>query len=113
MSIRPDAAFPLISDRLKHYSDKLLTQQFPTCNCWIHESVVARFIGLPTNEEYGQSESLTALLQCIKQGYGGNRRRGTNVATTHYPVDLQDERNTSRVCYQQWGARQPFERGTL
>ena len=52
-------------------------------------------------------------MQCSKQGYGGNRRRGTNVATTHYPVDLQDERNPSRVCYQQWGARQPFERGTL
>ena len=113
MSKRADAAYPLISDRLKHYSDKLLTSHISTCNYWIHESVVARFIELPTNEVHGQSESLTALLNCIKVGYGGNRRKGTNVSTTHDPVDLQDEHNPSRVCYQQWGSKQPFERGAL
>ena len=112
MSRRPDAAYPLISNRLEHYSNQLLTH-FPKCNFWIHESVVARFIGLPTNEEYGQSQALTALLLCIKNGYGGSKRNKTIKATTHNATDLKNEHNVSGICYQEWGRKEEFDQGSL
>ena len=71
MSKNPFSAFKLIEQDLQVLSKKLL--EFPPCNSWIHESVVARTIGLPTNNQYGQSETLSTLIACIKKGWGGDK----------------------------------------
>ena len=110
MSRNVQAAYHLIQKDLVEYCDKLLGS-FRPCRFWIHESVVARFIGLPVGTEHGQSEALTSLLACIAKGSGGDKKKKTQKATTRNAVDLQNKKNGTRVCYQQWGAKEPFERG--
>ncbi len=100
MSKSSFAAYPLIMDKLAEYSRKLI--EFTPCDYWIHESVVANHIGLPRGDEHG-SEALTALLACMKKGYGGNERKNTKRSTGVNAVDLSDENNISRVSYQPWG----------
>jgi len=109
MSTCPFAAYHLIKDDLKGFSKELM--EFPPCQSWIHESVVAIFIGLPIGNEHGQSEALTALLECLKNGWGGDKEKGTQVFTERNPVDLQQDKNGSGVCYQTWGKKEPFKSG--
>ena len=110
MSNSPLVAYLLIKDDLPAYCDKLLSN-FPPCRFWIHESVVARYIGLPIGNEHGASEALTALLFCIKKGFGGSKKNKTQVLTGHSRVDLAEEMNNGKVCYQQFGRKEPFDRG--
>eukprot|EP00585_Thalassiosira_rotula_P024904 CAMPEP_0196247260 /NCGR_PEP_ID=MMETSP0913-20130531/37723_1 /TAXON_ID=49265 /ORGANISM="Thalassiosira rotula, Strain GSO102" /LENGTH=219 /DNA_ID=CAMNT_0041532159 /DNA_START=276 /DNA_END=932 /DNA_ORIENTATION=- len=110
MSTDPFAGFLLIRSDLNGLCKKLL--EFPACNYWVHESVVSRFIGLPTNNQYGQSEALTALIACIKKSYGGNKRKKNQAFTGFNPIELQDENNESGVCFQHWGRKELFQRGT-
>ena len=75
MSKKPHAAFYAISKELPAYAERLMA--IPDCPMWVHESVVSSLIGLPKSKEHGPSEALTSLLQCIKDSYGGNKRKGT------------------------------------
>lgn len=109
MSQRPSAAYPLIARDLASYCHKLM--HFPDSEYWIHESVITRYLGLPKNNEYGPSESLTALIYCIKNGYGGTARN--KISTGCDARDLADENNGGRVYYQIFGEKEEFERGTL
>ena len=109
MSTNPFAALPLIKDDLKELSKKLL--EFPPCNSWIHESVVAQYVGLPINNQHGQSEVLTALIACINKGFGGNKKKKTQVFTGFDPIELQNKNNGYGICFQIWGAKEPFKRG--
>ena len=50
----------------------------------------------------------------MKKGFCGNARKGTRVSTGVDAVDLQDQHNnTTRVCYQTWGAKEEFQSGSL
>lgn len=110
MSTNPLAAYYLLEGRLQEFSERLLS--IPACPFWVHESVVARLIELPRGTEHGQSEALTALLACLKKGYGGNRKKGTLQATGYNAVDLEVENNEYPICFQKWGEKEEFERGT-
>ena len=94
-------AYPLIKDELGGLCTKLVT--ILPCRSTIHESVVARFIGLLIGNVHGQSESLTALIACLKKGYGGDIKKGTRMSTRRHPVDLNHRNNYSEVSYQTWG----------
>jgi len=84
---------------------------FSPCRFWIHESVVARSISLPIGNEHGTSETLTALLFCIKKGFEGSKKHKTQVFTGHPLSDLSNEMGNGQVCYQQFGRKEPFDRG--
>ena len=59
--------------------------------------MVSNYIGLPVSNAHGQSEALTALLGCLKKGYGGNKRNGDRVMTGMDAVNLQDENNVTII----------------
>ncbi len=108
--VNPQSAYYLVEGKLQDYCQKLMN--FPHSPFWIHEKVVSDAIGLPTGKgDHGQSEALSALLDCIKKGHGGkqNNRTTTGVAA----CDLADQRNGSNVCYQFKGAKEAFQRGEL
>ena len=109
MSNSPSAAYPLIEGGLANYCRMLMG--FPDCEYWIHEAVITRYLDLPQNPTFGPSEALTALIYCIKKGYGGTQRKRT--PTECDMRDLADENNGGRVHYQIFGEREEFERGTL
>ena len=72
---RPTSAFPLIKDRLPEYCKKLTS--IPPFAFWIHEVVLADYLGLRQGPSHGKSEALTALLECLRKGYGGDQKKGT------------------------------------
>eukprot|EP00956_Cyclotella_meneghiniana_P031802 scaffold84988_cov103-Cyclotella_meneghiniana.AAC.1 len=92
MSNSPSAAYPLIAGDLANYCRMLM--EVPDCEYYIHESVIARYLDLPKNAQYGPSESLTALIYCIKKGYGGTQRKRTPTGCD--ALDLADENNGGR-----------------
>ena len=63
--------------------------------------MLSDYLGLPrgSNSVQGQSEALTALLHCIKEGGGGNRRRGTWVSTGILQGDLTMSNNALGNVY--------------
>ena len=79
-----------MKDDLGELCTKLMV--IPPCRSWIHESVVARFIALPIGNAHRQSESLTALIACPKEGYGGDTKKGNRMSTGRHPVDLDHEK---------------------
>ena len=89
--------------------------KFPRLGHWIHETVVANYIGLPKGAgEHGQSEALTSLRACIKAGKGGSKAKGNVKATgLEYAGDLSEQYNESGVCFQTWGGKESFKRGNL
>eukprot|EP00956_Cyclotella_meneghiniana_P021728 scaffold39992_cov37-Cyclotella_meneghiniana.AAC.1 len=109
MSNSPSAAYPLIAGDLATYCRKLM--EVPDCEYYIHESVITRYLDLPKNPQYGPSEALTALIYCIKKGYGGTQRKRTPTGCA--ALDLADENNGGRIHYQAFGEKEEFERGTL
>lgn len=54
------SAYHVIQDELQNYCNKLM--KFPRLGHWVHETVVANYIGLPKGVgEHGQSESFHSL----------------------------------------------------
>ena len=108
----PKSAYHLIKEDLSTYCKKL--SGFPESPFWIHETVLSNYIGLPrgrSGAEEGQQEAMTSLLLCIKKGYGGTQRDkdATGIAAS----DLADQQNNMHICYQEYGAKEPFQRGNL
>ena len=111
---KPLDAFHLIRGRLPEYCSKLAA--IPSCLFWIHETVLSDYLGLPrgSNSVQGQSEALTALLHCIKEGGGGNRRRGTWVSTGIPHADLKMSNNAlGNISYVSVRGQESFPRGDL
>ena len=110
--VNPHSSYPFIREKLEEYCLKLM--EFPECSYWIHEKVVADFIGIGRSDEFGQSKLLTSLLVCVKNGHGGKRRNKNSFKLTGVNmVDLNDENNGSRVCCQEFGLREEFQGGIL
>ena len=105
------AAFPLIAEDLPQLCQKLV--DFPPCNFWIHETKLAQHLNLPQGPEHGPCQALSAILACMRNGFGGNKRKRTQVFTGFDGVDLMNQNNNLGICYQQWGKREAFPRGTL
>ena len=90
-------AYYMIEQELTEYCQKLTS--FPPSPYWIHESVVSNFIGIPTGQStHGQADALTALLACIKDGYGGSKKKKSVTATGISAVDLRIQDNDLHVC---------------
>ena len=105
-------AYYMIEQELTEYCQKLTS--FPPSPYWIHESVVSNFIGIPTGQStHGQADALTALLACIKDGYGGSKKKKSVTATGISAVDLRIQDNDLHVCYQKFGRTELFKGGTL
>ena len=106
------AAYYLIEPRLEEYCQKLI--KFPKSVFWVHETVIANYLGIPTGKAgEGQSEALTSLISCIKAGYGGNRKKKTKKSTSIPNADLKDANNALGVCIQQYGKKEVFKGGEL
>ncbi len=106
------AAYHMVEAELAVYCKKLLT--FPPSVFWIHETVVSNFLGIPTGRgAEGQSDALTSLIACIKNGYGGRRRGNQHTVTSLDATDLKDQDNALGVCFQQYGKKELFQRGEL
>jgi len=56
---------------------------------------------------------LSAILACMNNGMGGNKRRRTQVKTGFDAVDLTEEHNSLGIFYLPWGRQEPFVRGRL
>ena len=74
---------------------------------------MAQYLNLPQGPEHGPCQALSAILACTKNGFGGNKRKKTQVFTGFDGVDLMNQNNNIGICYQQWGKREAFSRGTL
>ena len=106
------AAYHMIEGCLEGYCKKLLS--FPQSVFWVHETVVANYLGIPTGKGVeGQSEALTSLIACIKAGHGGNKKKKTNKATGVSQADLKDQKNALGVCIKQYGKKEVFPGGEL
>jgi len=102
----------MIEDRLEEYCKKLV--QFPPSVFWIHETVLSNYLGIPRGEgEYGQSDALTSLIACIKNGYGGNLRKRIRKMTGIDQADLFEHDNQLQIRYQHFGKKEIFARGDL
>jgi len=74
------SAYYMIEADLQGYCEKL--RGFHSSGFWIHETVVANFLGIPKGRGvHGQVDAITSLIACIKQGYGGNSKKKTIVST--------------------------------
>ena len=82
------AAFPLLGPKLPEYCHKLMT--IPDFEYWIHEKKLAAYLSLPSGHKLGPSDAMTALIACMKKGFGGDNRRGTKVATGYSLTDMSD-----------------------
>jgi len=110
--VNSHSSYPFIREKLEEYCLKLM--EFPECSYWIHEKVVADFIGIGRSDEFGQSKLLSSLLACVKNGHGGKRRNKNSFKLTGVNmVDLTHENNGSRVCCQGFGLREEFQGGIL
>jgi hypothetical protein len=107
MSTNPAAAYHLIKGNLPAYCAKILN--VPPCRYWIHESLVAKYLNLPRDNQFGQSEALTALIDCMSKGYGGSKRLGTKEPTQCSIIDFSD--NNSPLCIQKYARKDNFDRG--
>ena len=108
--VKLESAFPLIRGDLSNYVTKLV--EFPPCPFWIHENALADYLGLRRGPTQGKAEALTALLDSIKRGGGGNRKQNTFVATGIDMADLEDKNNSLNIYYQKRG-REQFKRGVI
>ena len=79
----------------------------------LHETKLAQYLNLPHGPEHGPYQALTAILACMKNGSGGNKRKKTQVFTGFDRVDLMNQNNNIGICYRKWGKREVFSRGTL
>ena len=91
MSKSPFATFPSIHRDLPQYCQKLV--EFPPCNFWIHETKLSQYLKLPQGPEHGPCQALTAILACMKKGFGGDPKKNTEVYTGLEAVDLLDANN--------------------
>ena len=85
------SAFPLLGDNLPTHCGKLAN--LPTSDYWVHEKKLAEYLQLPCGPQHGPTEVLTALAGALKVGYGGNRRKGTQVMTGFSPIDILEAKN--------------------
>ncbi len=108
----PQAAYYMIEGKLEYLCQQLV--KFPALVFWIHETVLANYLGISRSAKHGQGGAITPLLGCIKQGYGGNKKRGSYRATgLDGCFDLCEQGNAFQVCYQQFGDREAFGGGEL
>ena len=103
------AAFQLLGSKLPEHCCKL--NDIPDCNFWIHEKQLTTYLRLPGGPKHGPGDALTALLACMKKGFGGRKRDKNVVMTGLEAVDLAD--STNRIFFQRWGANEQFPGGTL
>ena len=103
------AAFPLLGSKLPEYCDKLMS--VPDFQYWIHEKKLAAYLSLPSGQKHGPADAMTALIACVKKGFGGNDRRNTKVATGHPSIDMAV--SSSRIYYQDFRTREEFVGGKL
>ena len=108
------SVLPLIKNILPQYFKKLVSIQ--PCVFWIHETILSNYLGLPrgSSKVQGQNEALTALITCIKDGGGGNKRKGTWVSTKIAVADLFcSENKPNSIHYVNASGKDEFPGGTL
>ena len=108
------SAFPLIKNKHPQYCKKLVS--IPPCAFWIHETTLSNYLGLPrgSDQVHGQNEALTAMITCIKDGGGGNKRKGTWVSTKIAVADLFCSKNEpNNIHYVNASGKEEFPQGTL
>ena len=107
------SAFFLIKDKLAQYCQRL--QSIPRCPFWIHETVLANYLGLPRGfgAVPGQSEALTSLIASIKKGGGGNKKKRQWVDTGIPYADLFSKCNELNIYFITASRDESFPRGRL
>ena len=103
------AAFPLLGSKLPDYCNKLIN--VPDFEYWIHEKTSAAYLSLPSGAQHGRADVMTALIACMKKGFGGDKKRKTLVPTGHVSIDMNG--SASRIYYQSHGVREEFGGGDL
>jgi len=107
----PFATLPLMGDNLSRYCKQL--SELPPSAFWIHEKKLCEHLQLPKGPKHGPSEVLTTILACMREGGGGNRRKGSWKSTGFDGVDLSEEGNAFGIYYQECGRKEEFSRGYL
>jgi hypothetical protein len=105
------SAFPLLGNNLPAFCEKLAN--LPTAEFWVHEKKLVEYLNLPCGPQHGPTEVFTALVRALKVGYGGDRRKGTQVMTGRPPIDLYDANNQLGVHCQMYGSPEAFDGGHL
>ena len=86
----------------------------PQAPVWIHEKALYNLVGITGGTTHGRNEVLTYLLEGIKKGYFGNKRK--DVITLAYGAsDLLDESNSNEynMTCQRYGVPEQFQGGSL
>lgn len=86
----------------------------PDCPVWIHEKQLYRILSIPTGTYFGRYHSLSCIINTIRKGTGGNKRKRTMVTVDANYSGCQfsiTSDSAYRVGYQFFGMRENFESG--
>ena len=83
------------------------------CPAWIHEAELCKILGIKSGAVYGQYNALTCVISIIKNGKGGNSKKGTAVTINpSFCCDLTITGDRNRVAFQ-LGGKEMFGTGSL
>ena len=90
--------------------------KLPACPVWLHERHVCSAIAVPQGQMFGQYHALSCIVGVIQNGYGGNKKNGSN---PYYCVDrkyahcnFSEHNNTHGIYFQEYGSTELFKGGT-
>lgn len=104
-------------DQLKNKTSALVEvmKNMPEAPVWIHEKALYNVIGITTADTFGKKDVMTYLLQGIKKGHFGNKKKKDAIILPYAPSDLfeESESNVYNMACQSYGVREKFQGGRL